>query len=321
MAKRLNLSNAKVSKKDEFYTQLEDIEKEMAYYKELFPGKVVYCNCDNADKSKFSEYFASHFNELGLKKLICTSYNPEGNGQLSVYHGNGEWIMSNLAGDGDFRSNECLEYLSQCDIVVTNPPFSLFREFVSKLVEYGKQFLIIGNQNAITYKEIFPLIRDNKLWLGRTMNGSNRWFEVPKDYEVNENAAGFKEIDGKRLLFVNGVAWFTNMPHEQRNLPIKLEKTYNSSDYPKYCDYDAIEVNKVCDIPYDYDGAMGVPISFLYKYCPEQFEIVECHEPCIELEEYKKSSIWKGELKSRQVRKNDRLCQKTYHRIFIRNRH
>ena len=278
-----NLTNAKRAKNDEFYTQLTDIEKEMRHYKDFFKGKVVYCNCDDARESNFFKYFSLNFEHLGLKKLITTGYKADGKGVVLVYEGdkNGnrigedsEIVTKELEGNGDFRSAECIEFLKECDVVVTNPPFSLFREYVAQLIEYGKKFLIIGNQNAITYKEIFPYIKNNELWLGLSMNGSNRWFRAPDDYEVKENAAGYKVIDGKKYYFVNGVTWFTNIPHNKRNEELDLYRKYDADAYPKYDNYDAIEVSKVSEIPMDYEGVMGVPITFLYKYCPTQFEIV-----------------------------------------------
>lgn len=278
-----NLHNAKSAKNDEFYTMLSDIEKEMVHYKEFFKGKVVYCNCDDARDSNFFKYFSLNFEHLGLKKLICTGYKADGKGVVLTYEGdkNGnrkvddeEVSVSELNGNGDFRSEECIEFLKEADVVVTNPPFSLFREYVAQLMEYGKKFIIIGNQNAVTNKDIFPYIKNNELWLGVSMNGANRWFIVPNDYEVRENLAGYKEEDGKRMFFVNGVVWFTNISNEKHNTPIDLCKKYNEKDYPKYDNYDAIEVSRVENIPMDYDGAMGVPISFLHKYCPNQFEII-----------------------------------------------
>lgn len=274
-----NLQNAKRAKQDEFYTQLEDIEKELRHYD--FKGKKVYCNCDNPSMSNFYKYFKLNFNYLGIKELISTGYNFDGQGYYGHYDGVTETIK-NLEGNGDFRSEECIQFLKESDVVVTNPPFSLFREYVAQLMEYGKKFLIIGNQNAITYKEIFPYIKNNELWMGLSMNGSNRWFQAPDDYEVKANAAGYKVIDGKKYYFVNGVAWFTNIPHNRRNTPIDLYRRFyiplagniHATEYPKYDNYDAIEVSKVSDIPMDYDGVMGVPITFLYKYCPTQFEIV-----------------------------------------------
>ena len=283
MAKNSNLHTAKKAKNDEFYTQLTDIEKEMRFYKEQFKDKVVYCNCDDARDSNFFKYFANNFEHLGLKKLITTGYKEDGHGVVLVYEGdkNGnrkvdddEVTVTELKGNGDFRSEECIEFLKEADIVVTNPPFSLFREYVKQLMDFGKKFIIIGNQNAITYKEIFPYIKNNQLWMGLSMNGSNRWFQAPDSYEVKANAAGYKEVDGKKMFFVNGVAWFTNMEHQHHNKPLDLFKYYNSNEYPKYDNYDAIEVSRVENIPMDYEGIMGVPITFLYKYCPSQFEII-----------------------------------------------
>lgn len=285
MSKNKNLHKAKKEKNDEFYTLLSDIEKEMVWYKDFFKGKVVYCNCDDARESNFFKYFSENFELLGLRKLITTGYIPGGHGVVLEYSGdkNGDFMVSDdeistreLAGDGDFRSPECIEFLKQADVVVTNPPFSLFREYIAQLMGFGKKFIIIGNQNAITYKEIFPLIKNNRLWLGVSMNGANRWFIVPDSYEVREGAAGYKEENGKKMLFVNGVVWFTNIENKKRNTPLDLCKKYNSTDYPKYDNYGAIEVGRAENIPEDYMGVMGVPITFLHKYCPEQFEIVGC---------------------------------------------
>lgn len=306
---RKDLAQAKDAKKDEFYTQLTDIEKELRHYTEYFRDKVVFCNCDDPYESNFFKYFALMFNKLGLKKLIATCYNgsPVSGNELLLDFGdtiddpkkiaykveitevidtNGDgainladiqYLMQNdknvisiLNGNGDFRSEECIELLKQADIVVTNPPFSLFREYLAQLVKYEKQFLIIGNQNAITYKEVFPLIKDNKLWLGLTMNSSNRWFQVPDSYEKYH-----KIEDGKKYAFVAGVVWWTNLNHNRRNEPLMLYKHYSPEEYPHYDNYDAINVNDVKDIPLDFNGVMGVPISFLHKYNPEQFEIIK----------------------------------------------
>ena len=286
MAKNSNLHAAKAAKNDEFYTLLTDIEKEMSYYKDFFKGKVVYCNCDDARESNFFKYFSKNFEFLGLKKLITTGYKAEGKGVVLIYEGdkNGnrkvedsEIVVRQLEGSGDFRSAECIEFLKEADVVVTNPPFSLFREYVRRLMDYGKKFLVIGSMNAITYKEIFPYIKNNELWLGVSMNGANRWFYAPDNYEVKENAAGYKVEDGRKMFFVNGVVWFTNISNEKRNKKLDLFRRY-SNEYPKYDNYDAIEVSRVENIPMDYDGVMGVPISFLHKYNPEQFEIVGCTE-------------------------------------------
>ena len=256
-----NLKTAKKNKNDEFYTLMEDIEKEMRYYKDFFKGKVVYCNCDDARESNFFKYFSLNFEFLGLKKLISTGYKADGKGVVLVYEGdkngnrrvdNEEIIVNELNGDGDFRSEECIEYLKQADVVVTNPPFSLFREYVKQLMDYGKKFIVIGNMNAITYKEIFPYIKNNQLWLGMSMNGSNRWFVAPDSYEVKENAAGYKlDEKGRKMFFVNGVTWFTNIENKRRNEKLDLYKRYSFEDYPKYDNYLGFNVDKVTDIPID----------------------------------------------------------------------
>ena len=264
MAKNSNLHTAKTAKRDEFYTLMEDIEKEMRYYKDFFKGKVVYCNCDDARESNFFKYFSLNFEFLGLKKLISTGYKADGKGVVLVYEGdkngnrrvdNEEIIVNELNGDGDFRSEECIEYLKQADVVVTNPPFSLFRQYVKQLMDYNKKFIIIGNMNAITYKDIFPYIKNNQLWLGMNFVKS---FEKP---------------NGDIQKFGN-ISWFTNIENKRRNEKLDLYKRYSFEDYPKYQNYDAIEVSRVDEIPMDYDGVMGVPITFLYKYNPTQFEII-----------------------------------------------
>ena len=286
MAKNTNLTDAKKAKNDEFYTQIEDIEKELKNYKDFFRGKKVLCNCNdgklNGTWSAFAQYFSMNFEHLGLEKLTCVSYNENAHGVKYVYCGdrNGnciaddfEWEVSELKGHGDFSDEEGCQLMQECDVVVTNPPFSLFRDFVAQLMEYNKKFLIIGNMNAITYKEIFPLIKDNKLWLGASIKSGDRKFYVPDNYPLNASGCGIDE-KGKRFIRVKGVRWFTNIEDAKRNLPLDLYKKYNSNDYPKYDNYDAINVNKTSDIPMDYDGVMGVPITFLDKYCPTQFEIV-----------------------------------------------
>ena len=287
MAKNTNLTDAKKAKNDEFYTRIEDIEKELKHYKDFFKGKVVFCNCGDAIHHNFGKYFSMNFEHLGLKKLICTSFEMDGShGKVAIYEGdkNGnhipdsdEWTTYVLEGNGDFRSAECVELLKQSDIVVSNPPFSLFREYVAQLMEYGKKFLIIGNMNAITYKEIFPLIKDNKIWLGVSIKSGDRKFYVPDNYPLNASGCGIDE-NGKRFIRVKGVRWFTNIEDANCNLPLDLYKKYNPKDYPKYDNYDAINVNKTSDIPMDYDGVMGVPITFLDKYCPTQFEILDARE-------------------------------------------
>ena len=295
MAKNSNLHNAKTAKNDEFYTQLTDIEKELKHYKKHFEGKVVYCNCDDVRWSNFFKYFSMNFEHLGLKKLICTAYNENGQGIVYEYNGdlNGNRIVDDeeievkyLEGNGDFRSAECIEILKQADIVVTNPPFSLFREYVAQLMEYGKQFLIIGNGNAITYKEIFPLIKENKIWLGVSLNMTKCHFIVPQSYEGSNV---FYE-NGNKMAKVNNAIWFTNLDHTKRHTELDLYKKYNAEEYPKYDNYDAIEVSKTAEIPMDYDGVMGVPITFLDKYCPTQFEIVDARTTALNDKQKNKST-------------------------------
>ena len=284
--KNTNLHNAKRGKNDEFYTQYEDIENELWYYRDFFKGKVVFCNCDDARESNFFQYFANRFEFLGLKKLICIGYKENGKGILLEYEGdkNGnkvvddcEVVATELEGNGDFRSEESIKYLKECDVVVTNPPFSLFREYVAQLMEYGKKFLIVGNMNAITYKEIFPLIKNNELWVGYGFNVSYV-YKTPYKNELDANAKfvtskGYNPEDG--YVKVPAVAWYTNIPHKKRNEELVLYKEYSAEKYPKYDNYDAIEVSKVSEIPMDYEGVMGVPITFLDKYCPTQFEIIK----------------------------------------------
>ena len=249
-----NLNKAKKVKNDEFYTRYEDIEVEVMEYKEQFQDKIVYLPCDSL-KSEFWSFFINNFQSFGLKKLIATHYEKDGQSYKVWTNDGNNIIQEDLIGDGDFRSPECIEILKECDIVCTNPPFSLFREFVNVIMTHGKQCLIIGNQNAFAYKEIFPLIKDNKLWTGYNM--------------VKE----FNQPDGSVKKFGN-VCWFTNMTISKRNEELVLTKSYNPIDYPKYDNYDAIEVGKVVNIPKDYYGVMGVPITFLDKYNPEQFEIL-----------------------------------------------
>lgn len=285
MAKNGNLHQAKSAKNDEFYTQLSDIEKEMSYYKDFFKGKVVYCNCDDARESNFFKYFSMNFEHLGLKKLITTGYKADGKGVILTYEGdkNGnrkvddeEIKVTELKGDGDFRSDECIEFLKEADVVVTNPPFSLFREYVKQLMDYGKKFIIVGNMNAITYKEIFPYVKENKLWWGASITSGDRKFYVPDNYPLEAAGCGIDE-EGRRFIRVKGVRWWTNLANKKRNTPLDLYKRY-SDEYPKYDNYDAIEVSKTCDIPMNYDGVMGVPITFFDKYCPKQFEIVDARD-------------------------------------------
>lgn len=287
MTKNNNLHTAKATKNDEFYTQLEDIENELKYYKDYFKGKVVYCNCDgflNEEKSNFFVYFSLNYEFLGLKGLICTKYNPNGKGKKYEYYGdlNGnnypdeeEVFTSELEGDGDFRSEECIALLKKCDIVCTNPPFSLFRQYVAQLFEYKKDFLIIGNVNAISYKEVFPLIKENKMWLGVSSFNKGMYFGVPDDYTYADTYKFDRERNGKKVMRVSSICWFTNLDHKKRHEELLLYKKYNAEQYQKYDNYDAIEVSKTKDIPMGYEGIMGVPITFLDKYCPTQFQIIK----------------------------------------------
>ena len=285
-----NLNKAKEAKKDEFYTQLEDINNELRHYREHFRGKTVLCNCDDPRVSNFFTYFAYNFEYLGLKKLITTCYKNQdvdlfSQGQCEkavylVYEGdkNGNHIpdaeeigVLPLKGDGDFRSRECIELLKEADIVVTNPPFSLFREYVAQLMKYDKKFLIIGNVNAVKYKEIFPLIQQNKLWLGYGFNAGNAYFSTPE--ANNEYAAGVYDAKTNLVKFRN-CHWFTNLETTKRHEDLILYKKYTPEEYPKYDNFEAIEVSQTAEIPQDYDGTMGVPITFMDKYNPEQFEII-----------------------------------------------
>ena len=282
------LGDAKKNKKDEFYTQLFDIERELKNYKNHFRGKIVYCNCDDPRVSNFFNYFSYNFEHLGLKKLIATCYKSQSIDLFSTndsekavyleYFGDknknkipdlDEIEINHLKGDGDFRSKECIELLNEADIVVTNPPFSLFREYISQLIEYKKDFLIVGHQNAVKYKEIFPLMRDNKMWLGFGFKGSAGHF-INDTYENYATASDKK--DG--MIRVSGVHWFTNLDIKKRHEDLILYKKYTPEEYPKFENFDAINVNVTKDIPCDYSGFMGVPITFMDKYNPDQFEII-----------------------------------------------
>lgn len=350
MAKNSNLHTAAKAKKDEFYTQLTDIEKELSHYRDQFRGKVVLCNCDDPFESNFFKYFVLNFNHLGLKKLIATSYagSPIANKQLSVMNilgddeqGNsygiaykavvttvhdanddgqvdmsdihrlfelGENQLSRLKSGGDFRSRECIALLDEADIVVTNPPFSLFRDYVATLMAHKKKFLIVGNQNAITYKEIFPLLKNNEMWLGNGFAGNVGFFQSP--YE--DVAVSSSHKDG--MIRVSGVMWFTNMDIPRRHEDMILYRRYTPEEYPHYDNYDAININKTVDIPCDYDGVMGVPITFLDKYNPEQFEIIDINPHFY-------SIVARGLPKPKQLTLKNVGKKDPYARILIRNRH
>ncbi|GHT24119.1 putative adenine-specific methylase [Bacteroidia bacterium] len=296
-----NLHAAKNAKKDEFYTQMTDVNNELNHYREQFRGKVVLCNCDDPRVSNFFRYFFSQFHAMGLKGLIATCYknlnpdlftqNKDEYAVYCIYNGSdrnddviidyekfikqNEWNI--LKGDGDFRSAECIELLKQADIVCTNPPFSLFREYVEQLAKYDKKFLIIGDQNAITYKEIFKLIKENKLWLGYE-NGGTKWFQVPIDYEDIPTKTRIKIENGNKYFSKGSIMWYTNLDTKKRHEELIIWKNYTPEKYPEYDNYYAINVDKTDDIPCDYAGCMGVPITFLDKYNPEQFEIIDCND-------------------------------------------
>lgn len=327
-AQNKNLQEAKKNKKDEFYTQLSDIERELKYYKHHFKDKVVYCNCDDPRVSNFFHYFSYNFEKLGLKKLITTCYKnqsmdlfSQNDSEQAIYleytgDKNGNFVpdpneigIKQLKGDGDFRSKESIDLLTQADIVVTNPPFSLFREYVAQLIEHDKKFVIVGHQNAITYKEIFPLIKENKLWLGYGFKGGAGHF-INEHYEDYATATDRKE----GMIRVSGVHWFTNLEINKRHEDLILYKTYNKEEYPKYDNYNAIEVSKTKDIPIDYAGAMGVPITFMDKYNPDQFEIIGATES-----EGKgfSNGLWDEKSKVAQPLINQ---NRVYKRIFIKHK-
>ena len=385
MAGNKSLKAAVRAKEDEFYTQLTDIEKEMRYYKKHFKDKVVFCNCDDPFESNFFKYFVLNFNRLGLKKLIATCYvsSPIANTQLSLFDitgteedkqnkaykaiitkvydksGDGEIDMFDVAelfksgenelteldGDGDFRSAECLALLDESDVVVTNPPFSLFREYVSTLLEHNKHFIIIGSQNAITYKEFFPLLMQNKVWLG--YGNGDMSFKVPEYFEPRETRF-WVDDDGQKWRSLGNIAWFTNLDIRKRHEEMILVKRYDSSKYPNYDNYEAIEVSKTADIPCDFPGVMGVPITFMYKYNPEQFDIIGLVNGKDYLAGIKTTRNYKdfqetrqsgtktgsggGKINGNPVLKgkpksgnyfvlNDEAVHSTYARIFIRNKH
>ncbi|WP_084218464.1 adenine-specific methyltransferase EcoRI family protein [Sulfurospirillum arsenophilum] len=340
-----NLTSAKSAKKDEFYTQLSDIERELKHYKDHFKDKVVYCNCDDPRISNFFHYFSYNFEKLGLKKLITTCYKnqerdlfSENKSEKAIYleyagdkDGNNvpdieEIGTHQLKGDGDFRSEESIELLRQADIVVTNPPFSLFREYVAQLIAYEKKFIIIGHQNAISYKEIFKLVKENKIWLGYGFKGGASHF-INKHYEDYATATDKKE----GMIRVSGVVWFTNLDISKRHEDLNLYKSYSPKEYTFYENFYAINVDKTKDIPIDYEGYMGVPITFLDKYNPEQFEIhglgiansgleigVQPYKP--EHKKYRKEIQKRGAVDGDLYMLIDGIVNVPYARIIIRNK-
>ena len=384
---RTGMSASKTAKKDEFYTQLTDIERELQHYWPHFRNKVVLCNCDDPYESNFFKYFALRFNQLGLKKLICTCYDGSSvvgtelslfelgaggeqkktaykveitevmdvNGDGAVDLSDVEYLIQNdknvlsrLSGNGDFRSKECIELLKEADIVVTNPPFSLYRDFMAQLVKYDKKFLIIGNIMSITCKEIFPLIINNKLWFGPSITSGDRKFHVPNDYPLNAATCGV-DSDGRHYIRVKGVRWFTNLDHNKRHEELDLVCRYSPEEYPEYDNFEAIDVGQTADIPLDYPGIMGVPVTFLDKYCPEQFEIIGlsqigCHDLLPDTKKYNKYKEilratdkptkasggktnenavlpGKGTKKTYYLGPNGEIVHSEAKRVFIRNKH
>ena len=341
-SRRQQLAQAQRAKKDEFYTQLVDIENEVHHYREHFKDKVVYCNCDDPRVSNFFKFFSLQFEHYGLKKLITTCYKNQRPDQFSrhdaeravylEYEGDqdgsrrpdpDEIAVKHLQGDGDFRSAECIELLNKADIVVTNPPFSLFREYVAQLIEYEKKFLIIGNMNAATYKEMFPLIKANRIWYGPSISSGDREFGVPNHYPLAAASHRVDE-DGKKYVRVKGVRWFTNLPHKKRTEELILYKKYSPEEYPHYDNYDAIEVGRTKEIPEDWSGYMGVPISFLDKYNPDQFEILGItdrdNNSGLKTKEYTQADVPNpSDLNRRGVIEVGGKLKPTYARILIRN--
>ncbi len=340
MSKNKNLHKAAKQKKDEFYTQLADIERELKHYKNHFNQKTVYCNCDDPRSSNFFHYFSYKFEELGLNKLVTACYKNQNMDLFSQHDAEqaiyleykGDKNENNIPdpeeiginyfkGDGDFRSKESIELLKQADIVVTNPPFSLFREYIEQLVEYNKGFVVIGSFNAITYKEIFKLIKEDKIWLGYGFKGGNAYFKTPYP---NEFARGVYNEETGLVKFRN-VTWYTNLDISKRHENLLLYKTYNPDEYPHYDNYNAIEVSKTKDIPLDYDGAMGVPITFLDKYNPEQFEILGItdrdNNSGLKTKEYTQSDMSNpGDFNRRGTIKIGNKYKSTYARLLIKKR-
>ena len=368
-----DLNSAKSAKKDEFYTQLTDIEKELRHYRQHFQGKTVLCNCDDPFESNFFKYFVLNFNRLGLKKVIATCYtgSPIANQQLSLFDilsdkeenkekpykavvttvydktgdgsidmldvaelfKSGENTLTELEGDGDFRSPECLKLMDEADIVVTNPPFSLFREYVATLVDHNKKFIIIGNLNAVKYKEIFPLFMENKIWLGASIHSGDRAFYVPDDYPLEAAGCGVDKESGRKFIRVKGVRWFTNLDIKQRHEEMILVKKYSPDIYPQYTNFDAIDVNSVADIPCDYAGLMGVPINILDSYNPDQFELIGIAESSLgrdigfsaNLSDEECDALFRENKSFRRgnpiFRGSDGKLHKPFCRIIIRNKH
>lgn len=336
--RNLDFRVAQQRKRDEFYTSRQDIELELVHYESQLANKVVYCNCDDPHESEFFRYFVDNFARLGLKKLIATSYRSEDATHFSKYDSkhavsveySGEPILDHnqqlkglvrpLTGDGDFRSEESRELLAQADVVVTNPPFSLFRDYVSQLVEHGKQFIILGNINAATYGSIFPLFESGKVWLGASIHSGDREFRVPSTYPLEGNGCRIDEA-GNRYIRVKGVRWFTNLDYPQRHRDLHLVESYRPDHYPKYANFDAIDVGRTARIPVDYPGLMGVPISFLDKHNPDQFEIVgSSHTLGTPMSEIAPKGSFRSGGPRFYLPNGDGTYRRLYDRIVIRNR-
>lgn len=279
--KNSNLTKAKAAKNDEFYTQYSDIEAELSHYEvKHFADRVVYLPCDDWHFSQFVKYFENNFTRLQLKALVATGINFSGAGYY--YKKTSEGVITGvLEGNGDFRSDACRQLMREADIIVTNPPFSLFREFVAQIMEFRKQFIVVSSQNAITYKEFFPLLKDNKAWMGTQGGIKSMYYIVPDSYPIPEDARkacvralGEEYCKGKHITYLRTNCWFTNINIKRKHEPMLLSAVYNAEKYPKYDNYDAIEVGSLKDIPCDYFGAMGVPITYFYTHCPDQFEII-----------------------------------------------
>lgn len=342
--KQTSLGKAKAAKDDEFYTQLSDIEKELRHYRKHFKGKVVYLNCDDPRESEFFRYFSYNFEKLGLKKLIAACYKSQNmdlfsseDSERAIYleyegdqdgdrvPGRSEIEVQLFEGDGDFRSEESIDLLKQADIVVTNPPFSLFREYIAQLIEYDKKFLIIGNMNAVTYKEVWPHIQENRVWLGVTRAGTGQmWFRVSDAFPVK---SGQKTgDDGRRYQTIGNSAWFTNLDHTKRHEELILFKTYDPDDYPSYENYEGIEVSKAVNIPLDWDGVMGVPITFLGKHNPRQFDILGITDRGnkfgLKTREYSKGELPNANDLNRRaaIKLPDGTLKSTYARVLIRRK-
>ena len=304
----VNLHAAKSAKKDEFYTHIDDVEHEIEKYKDFFRRKKVLCNCNDDTWSSFFKYFSTNFENLELAKLTCVSYNEKGHGVKYVFD-NQNTSITELKGHGDFRDEECRALLEESDVVVTNPPFSLFRQFIVLMMEFNKKFLVVGNMNAITYNEVFHYIKNDQMWIDMFFKNTGMRFRVSDDYELNAARCGIDE-NGEKWISLRTVRWFTNIENSKRHISLDLFKRYNPIEYKKYDNYDAIECSKTRDIPIYYDGVIGVPITFLDKYCPDQFEILGCSNKFADCGKHIDGKGWTPIVNNKNI----------YKRIFIRHK-